>query len=207
MKSTLAILSVFLLSLFACQSLKYKSDIGFLNSAQANSPEYLVKINGKFCKDIDGMIGLCAKRIKSNEKITFVLDKRPYSYRVNVECSSLVDFSLSIDVLANSSFEFEITPDKFPEAKTFTCIGEVFPQDREEEVSAFWHTRFVVYDKSYQARESINVQGDQLVLGQHAKYTLLNEEKNISKKTSYNFKDVKRAWSESEIMRMNFYGY
>lgn len=207
MKTSFIIFFILILLACACESLKYKSDLGFLNSAQANSPEYLVKINGSYCKDMDGHIGLCAKRIKSNEKIIFVLDKRPYSYRLNVNCSSLVDFKLSVDVLENSPFEFEISPDKFPEIKSFTCIGEVFPQDRKEEVSAFWHTRFIVYDKKYQARESIYVQDDLVVLGQHAKHSVLNDDKFISKKATYNFKGVKRAFSESELMRMNYYGY
>ena len=208
MKSITLLTFIFvLLAAISCQQMKYASDLGFLNSAQANSPEYLVKINGKFCKDLDGQIGLCAKRVKSDEKITFVLDKRPYSYRLNVDCSSLVDFKLSVDVLEDNVFEFSIDPELFKEAKSFTCIGEVFPQDRPQEVSAFWHSRFVVFDKEYQARESIYVQGKNLILGQNAKYSILNEEKTIKKKTAVNSDRVEKAYSESDAMRFNYWGY
>lgn len=187
--------------------MKYSSDFGFLNSAQANSPEYLVKINGKFCKDIDGEIGLCAKRVKSNEKISFILDKRPYSYRLNVECSSAVNFKLNVDVLENSAFEFSIDPSQFSESKSFTCIGEVFPQDRKEEVSAFWHSRFIVFDKNYQAREMIYSFDGALILGQNAKYSLLNEEKQVKHKATVKANGIFKAYSESDAMRFNYHGY
>lgn len=208
MNRTISFLLLFiLLTACSCQPIKYQADLGFLNSAQANSPEYLVKINGKYCKDMDGQIGLCAKRIKSNEKIRFIMDKRAYSYRLNVGCSSLVDFNLSVDVLENAVFEFSIDPEAFKEAKSFTCIGEIFPQDRKEEISAFWHTRFVVVDENYQGRESIYSQDGILVLGQNAKYSLLNEDKIIKKKASVKSDGVEKAYSESETMRFNYYGY
>lgn len=208
MKTNVAFLLFFiLLTACSCQPLKYKADLGFLNSAQANSPEYLVKINGKFCKDLDGEMGLCAKRIKSNEKISFILDKRAYSYRLNVSCSSLVNFKLSVDVLENANFEFSIEPEAFQEAKSFTCIGEVFPQDRSESVSAFWHSRFIVVDKLYQGREEIYSQDGALILGSNAKYTLLNEDKIIKKKTAIKADGISKAYSESETMRFNYYGY
>jgi hypothetical protein len=196
-----------LLILVACGQLEYRADLNFLNSAQANSPEYLAFINGKPCKDMDGQIGLCAKRIRSDEKITMALDKRPYAYRLNVVCSSNVDFKLSVDVVEDKPFSFDILPASFGGLKSFTCTGEVFPQDRPQEVSAFWHARFVIYDKNYQAREEIYSARDTIIFGQHAKYTLVNDEIVLKKKTTYNFKKVKRAFSESELMRFNYYGY
>jgi hypothetical protein len=203
----LFLLFVTFFTITSCQSMKYASDLGFLNSAQANSPEFLVKINGKFCKDVDGQIGLCAKRVKSNEKISFILDKRPYSYRLNVECSASINFKLNVDVIEDTVYEFSISPESFQEQQSFTCVGEVFPQDRPQEVSAFWHTRFVVFDKNYQARESIYSANGQLILGQNAKYSLLNEEKPISKKTAVKAAGIEKAYSESETMRFNYYGY
>lgn len=192
----------------SCQHLlPYKPDTGFLNSAQANSPEYLVRINGVYCKDMDGSIGLCAKRVRSDEKISFHLDSRPYAYRLNVTCSSNVGFNLSIDILQNASFDFDIDAGKFSNSKSFTCVGEVFPQDREESVSAFWHARFVVYDKDYQAREAIYSDGKNVILGQYAKYSVINDDIKLKNTSVYKFKDIKRAFSESEMMRFNYYGY
>jgi hypothetical protein len=206
MKTFLPLILI-LVTACSCKPIKYTSDFGFLPSAQANSPEFLVKINGKYCKDMDGRIGLCAKRVRSNEKIILVLDARPYSYRLNVNCSSLVDFNLSVDVAQNAAFSFEIHPDSFQEVKSFTCIGEVFPQDRPQEVSAFWHSRFVVFDKEYQERESIYSDGEHLVLGQNARFSLLNEEKAVSKKTRVKAAGINKAYSESETMRFNYWGY
>lgn len=198
---------VLLISACACKGIRYSSDLGFLNSAQANSPEYLVKINGSFCKDMDGSIGLCAKRIKSESEISFKLDPRPYSYRLNVSCTSSVNFNLSVDVEKNQSFSFKIPPEAFNGLLSFTCIGEVFPNDREESVSAFWHSRFVVFDKNYQAREQIYTRGEYLILGQNAKYSLINEEIQVKNKAVYKIEEPTKAYSESQLMRFNYWGY
>lgn len=209
MKLLLTFSLFFLLIIIAsCQSvIKYKSDLGFMNSAQANSPEYLVKVDGSVCKDMDNQVGLCAKRVKSDHVISFKMDKRPYSYRLNVKCSSQVDFSLSKDIPEEENFEFSIEASQYSEVTSFTCFGEVFPQDRPQTISAFWHVRFVVFDKNYQAREQIYSMDDRLILGQNAKYSLLNETILVKHKTNTKLAPVKRAYSESEVMRFNFYGY
>lgn len=206
MRSFLIICSM-LITACACKDIKYKPDIGFIPSAQANSPEFLVKINGSVCKDMDNQVGLCSKRISSDKALSFKMDVRPYAYRLNVECSAVINFSLSRDIPSGQSAEFSIEPSQFSEAKSFTCIGEIFPQDREEEVSAFWHARFLVFDKNYQGREEIYPLGADLILGQNAKYTLLNEQKFLTKKVKTDLKGVQKAYSESESMRFNYYGY
>lgn len=198
---------IIVLSACACKGINYHSDIGFLNSAQANSPEYLVNINGSYCKDMDGGIGLCAKRIKSGSDISFKLDPRPYSYRLNVTCTSTVNFRLTVDVDKDQRFSFKIPPEAYRDLLSFTCIGEVFPSDREESISAFWHSRFVVIDQAYQAREQIYPSGEYLVLGQNAKYSLINEEIQLKNKATYKIQNPKRAYSESQLMRFNYWGY
>lgn len=199
-------LLIALVTFVSCQHIKYRADIGFLNSAQANSPEYLVLIGSKVCKDMDGIVGLCSKRVRSDRNIEFKMDKRPYGYRLNVTCSSNVNFTMSIDVLPEKSFEFSLPHENFSLVKSFTCLGEVFPMDRDQEVSAFWHARFVVYDGSYQAREKISQQGDYLVLGQSARHISVDG-KMVSKKTAIKASGVKQVYTESEQMRINYYGY
>ena len=190
----------------SCTPLKYEADIGFLNSAQANSMEYLVKIGNKTCKDVDGIVGLCAKRIASNEDAVFNLEKRPYGYRLNVECSKAIDFKLSIDVLKETNFSFKIPSANYGEEKSFTCIGEVFPDDREQSVSASFSVRFIIFDAQYRSREEIYYDKKLLVLGKNAKYINVDG-KEYEKAPAIKIKKFTTAYSESEMMRFNYAGY
>lgn len=201
----------FLFLLASCNSLKYESDIGFLNSAQANSMEYYTLVNGSPCKDMDGKIGLCAKRVNSNQELKFSMDAKPYSYRFNLTCSSAIDSDFSIDIEKEKPFSFLIKPEKFSSVKSFTCIGEVFPHDRNQEVSANWSVRVIVVDSEYQERELIyktkEKEKEFLVLGKHALYSNLNG-KIYKKKTKLELeKPDSFAYSESERMRFNYWGF
>lgn len=201
------IIFIVLAVLAACSPLAYKDDVGFLNSAQANSMEYLAKVNGKACKDLDGLVGLCAKRISNAEDINFSFDARPYSYRLNVKCTKELQFELSVDVLENKAFTFKIPKEKFSDLLSFTCIGEVFPDDREGQVSASFQVRFIVFDSQYRAREQIYFEGSNIVLGEHSKYAQVDG-KSYKEKTFVKLKTKPRmAYSESAMMRFNYYGY
>lgn len=199
------------LTVLSCQNLKYQSDIGFLNSAQANSAEYLVMINGKHCVDMDRKVGLCAKRIKSDRSLDFSLEPKPYNYRFTLTCSSSIDSNFSIDIIKNQKYSFSIEPDKFSNVRSFTCIGEIFPNDRDQEVSANFQVRVVIVDSEYIEREIIyekpKKRKNYVILGKHAKYSNVNgkiyKEKTAVKVDSRRIK----AYSESERMRFNYYGY
>lgn len=193
------------LLLSGCNSLKYESDIGFLNSAQANSMEYYAKINGTPCRDMDGIVGLCTKRLASNQELKIEMDARDYAYRFNLQCTSTLGVDFSQDVLAGKAFSFAISPEKFRDVRSFTCIGEVFPQDRDQEVSANWSVRVVVYDSQYQPREIVYVYENHLIFGKHARY-ITADGKRYSKKTSLKGADqIRFAYSESERMRFNYW--
>lgn len=209
-KKNFVLLSAYLtMALFgaSCQQLKYVSDSAFMNSAQANSAEYLARINDSVCKDVDGIIGLCAKRIKSDSPVKFSLDKRPYNYRLNVTCSSDIGFNLSVDVLSEKEFSFLIPAENISRVLSFTCIGEVFPADRSQQASAFWHSRFLVIDKNYRPREQIYTDERGANVGQHALHITLNDDKSYRKKTVIKSKRIKRIYSESQQMRFNYAGY
>lgn len=198
------------LLLLSCSPIKYESDIGFLNSAQANSMEYLVRVNGAACKDMDGGIGLCAKRVASDKPIAFKMDAREYAYRFNLQCTSTINSDFSIDIQKEKPLEFSITPEKFAAVKSFTCIGEVFPQDRDQEVSANWSVRVVVVDSAYLPREIIYSETDgkksYLVMGKHAKYVSVGG-KIAKSSTRVKVEDINiEAYSESERMRFNYSG-
>lgn len=195
----------FILIIISCSSINYKPDTGFLNSAQANSLEYLVRVNGTICKDMDNNIGLCAKKLASDEKLNFSMDARGYAYRFNLRCTRAIDSDFSIDVERDQPLKFSIEPLRFHEVKSFTCIGEIFPHDRDQEISANWSLRVVVYDENYLPREIIYRRGDHIVFGQHARYVNLNG-KRYKKKPVIKFKEkIYFAYSESERMRLNYY--
>ncbi len=199
---------VFVAALASCSTLKYEADIGFLNSAQANSKEALVHINDALCKDMNGKPGLCATRIRSDLPLRFRQHAMPYGYKLVFTCSSAIGADDSWSVPAGQDFEFHIKPIQFSTVRLFTCIGEIFPQDRLNELSAAWSVRAEVVDAEYKPRESIYHTGSHLVLGQHAKYAVVCDPKckNYKKKTYVRASKNARAWSESEVMRFNFYG-
>lgn len=203
---SILLLAAVALSVSSCKELEYEADSGFLNSAQANSMEYLAVINGKVCKDLDGLVGLCAKRIASNEDLNFSFDSRPYSYRLDIRCTSTINSDFAVDVLKDKPYSFKIPFSKFATERSFTCIGEVFPQDRAQEVSATFSIRVIVKDAAYRAREEIYQEQGYVVLGKNALYAKIDS-RNYEKNTVVKMKKFTKAYSESERMRFNYVGY
>ena len=194
----------------SCTSLKYVDDKYFLVAAQANSPEFPVSINGKKCADVDGIPGLCTKRVKSNTSIFIRHDARPYAYRFDLRCTKELGESQTFNVLKDSKFEYEIKPEKFLNLTSFICVGEIFPTDREEAVSASWKLFANVVDEKYVSREVLQFQESKgklfLVFGQHSLYAMVDgkayKEKTMIEVKSRNVK----AYSESHNMRFNSVG-
>lgn len=201
---------LFLLGASRCTSIKYEDDVNFLNSAQANAFEWMVMVDGKVCKDLDGEVGACTKRIKSDHSPTLKHDSRPYAYQVQLKCSQgsgVEDFSQ--DVEANKSWSYKIEASKIT-ATSFTCIGEAFPQDRDNKLSAKWQVRFLVYDVEYERREILQGDSRGFLFGRfakHAKACSSSGCKNFYKTTAVKFKNGIKAYSESELMRFNYLGY
>lgn len=201
----------------SCASLKYSDDVGFLVSAQADSPEFPVFINGKICKDTDGIPGLCSKRIRSNEPLVIKMDPRPYAYTIRMACTKELGESQAFAVPKNAPFEHAIAPEKFSSLKSFICIGEIFPDDRDLPISAKWEFRAKVEDRIYAQRETpyIRAKGKKnyLVLGQYAKFSNVFDEgqwKAYKEKTIVEIKgDPAKvvAYSESFNCRFNSIGF
>jgi hypothetical protein len=204
---------LFAILLVGCNSLPYKSDAGFLNSAQANSNEALVMVNGSVCKDMDGRPGACLKQVSSEEDIVILLHARPYSYKLDVRCSTPLGISFPVSVPKDDSFDFTISKEVMEPFLSFTCKGEIFPDDRDQQISMSWHLRIVIYDAKYRKREVMyktERSGKKyLVLGSHAKYAYVCDDKgckDYKKKTIVRIHGEPVAWSESEVMRLNTYG-
>lgn len=227
----MAAILAFVLSLQSCQwNLKYAADLGFMNSAQAQSYEFLVYVNGKPCKDMNGKEGLCALNIENNRKIILRHDARPYDYRFTMQCSSQIQNVLvngelgvvptSIDVVkAGQPLELTFLPEHYNFYYDFTCKGNVNPLDRDNTISAKWVIKIFTIDSNYQKREQIYTEesGNEtaFIFGQHAKYVnICINDKCQTKKNKpvlvFKTKEIKNAsiftYSESELMRFNYYG-
>lgn len=203
------------LALAACNSLPYKDDVGFLNSAQAQSTEFPVYLNGRLCTDTEGYVGLCAKRVKSTEDLVFKFDPQPYAYLLTVNCTSGVKPVPPATVPAGEGYSFTLKASDFSEFVSFTCIGEVSPQDRDPPISAKWHVRVVVYDAQYTMRERIYVTSrkgrNYLVLGQFARSGWVYDAgrwQQHNKATVVQLRgnpEEAKAYTESFAMRFNYY--
>lgn len=205
-------MKVFILLVFiliGCTQLKYKSDIGFLNSAQANSPEFPLKINGKTCKDSEGKIGLCSFRIKSDEDLRINLLSWPEDRKINFTCSDNIDFNKSFHVPKKKDFTASITSLDFSDDLSFTCIVKIFRANDEQKISYMAKFHITIVDSKYQGREEIYRLNDHLIIGQHSYYTIING-KAYRHKTSHRIKkenDVLKVLSVSEMGRINSYGF
>lgn len=224
MIKNIILLVIFLLA-FSCETIQYVDDLKFINSASANSPEFPVFINGKLCKDIDGIPGLCSKRIKQTDEISITAEKQQYEYRIYIKCSKGTGVDLSLDIAAYTDFKYTIKPVTFPDTLLFTCLFEIYPKDREivdpkNGISSLAEVRFVVVDPRYIARESMFVsklKNDYyLVLGSNAKYSRVwdfKKDKQIIWNV-YNQAAIKihspdkvKAMSESYMGRFNNFGF
>lgn len=200
-----------LLLVMGCTAIEYSTDSGFLNSSQANSFEAPVLINGKICKDMDGHVGLCTKQIKSNRPLEIEQPPMVYSYDLVLRCTSALEQSKTYTV--EKGKKFSLTISDFKNLKSFQCIGELFPSDRDVEVSAKWSLLVKIADKKYTERETIYRASGHLVLGLHARSSRVCYKNG--KCIRYNKKTILRdtrnkiamAYSESETMRFNYYGY
>ena len=210
------VLALALVGASRCTSLPYKDDLGFLVSAQADSPEFPLTINGKPCKDLDGILGLCTMRVQSNNGVRFDIDTQNYSYHLDVKCTATISSDFGVDVLKNSKYSFTIDPAKFSSVESFVCIGEVFPNDRPQPLSAKFEVRIKVVDAKYEAREVIYPFMDRgknwLVLGEYARTAWVCDAgkcKEHSKDTAVEVSDPKTATaiSQSYNMRYNSYGF
>lgn len=210
MRILLSVIILFVVFI-GCTHIKYKDDLGFYNSAQANSFEFMVRVNGSLCKDVDGKIGFCAKQIGSKENLTFHQDAMPYAYQLKIDCSGDI-YYLERSIDKNKAVDIVIPKENFNKYRAFSCKGFVQPDDRPEEICAKWRAEIIVYDdEKYLPREEIYTfkkkKKKYLVLGKYAFHSNVNG-KSYKKKTAVKIKSDKvKGWSESYLMRYNYYGY
>ena len=204
-----------LLLVVSCTSLKYVSDDGFVLPTTGGSLESLVFIDSMPCKDMEGMIGVCTKRLVRDRDLEIELPPRDYAYNVNVTCSANINFSNNYDVPEKSTFTVKINKDLYDDEKQFFCIGSIAPMDRGVVTHKF-EIRVRLVDTDYIKRNNITVyeKGSSyyLITGQYAKYVQVFKDgkwKYYNKKPFIKVKkkDLKKikVISESESGRLNYF--
>ena len=201
------ILFIFLIIItISCNQLKYKSDAKFMNSSNANSFEYPIRINKKMCVDLDQNPGLCVLHHNKANILTLSIDSRPYSYTLDLVCPDL-GYQEQFQVPKGKKFTTSFDRGDVLGARSIVCIGEIFPADREL-VSAKFTIIIKLVDSAYIRRTKIFAYPNDalLVIGGNALYTTF-EGKTKRKKTTIKLKEGQKVYSESYNMRFNAYGY
>ena len=203
-----------LVSLLGCthKEIPYRPDVGFLVSAVADSPEVPVMIDGYNCMDMSGRPGLCSLRLKQHRILKFDFAPRQYAYRIHLTCSKATGFDKSFDVGGEKPLQIEIHYKHYEKLSSFICIGEVFPKDREDKISATFEVRVKVVNNEYVEREEMRIEqdGDEyyLVTGEHALFSRIYDQgewKSYKKQTKVQVYDILalQGYSESYSFRVN----
>ena len=162
----------FILFLFvlSCQTKgeTYRHDLGFKLPAESNSFEFPVRLNGYVCQDITGKSGLCYLRIKEGGGVILELSSRMYTYNLALSCTDKLDVDKTFYVEKGKDFTLAITDSGL---SSFGCIGEIFPEDRKENISSKFEFRVKVVSKDYIEKNSIHLDGDKLSLGNDSLYS------------------------------------
>lgn len=216
MRNLISLLIV-IICFVGCASCEYKPDVA-INNAQAGDPSFPVIIQAKnineICKDSQGKVGLCSFRVyrDSDPGITIKVIERPYSYNFKMSCADQLGFPpIDYPVVKDKPYSVTIPNKLFVNIeKTFTCNGELYPNDRETASILFrFHISLVKAD--FQELETpIRIQ-DVISLGEHALYSICGDSagiKTFHKKTYFEDKEKKYKWCmvESQSGRTAFNG-
>lgn len=199
----------------SCGGIPYNDDVGAQASAQANSHEVPVRVQGEVCRDLKKKPGACMVQIKSDEAVRVRIDPMDYSYRLLITCTTGMDVPASVSVAANQVYTLTIEPKVFQDFRTFSCIGEISPDDRPQQLSGKWRMSAIVVDASYQKMDGMYV-GNQdnknyLVNGENCRTAwILMDGKwtRYSKTTAVEIKgplEGVRGYCESMAMRYTSY--
>jgi hypothetical protein len=195
----------FTLLIFGCVNIPYRDDTGTVSAIEANSPEALIKINGKDCKDMDGNVGACMFRTSATNDITFTIEPLPYPYGIVFDFTDTLDSDFSTEVKANEPYIFVLSHSKFESQQVFNGTIDILPLDGRQNIpiSVFAAFRAVVVAPSYQKLEIPNKQGKYIILGEHAYYANVDEE-FFFKKPWIKKNDYHSIWVESYLGRRSY---
>ena len=215
------LLLVLLFSACSCKPIEYVDDLGeaFIPSGIAGTPQYIAKINDKFCLDADGQPGGCYVKYPWDKPTVISIMGQPYAYKLKLTCSEWITINpgveqpsqMAFDVEANSPQVVIIPVSGYNNEVAFTCIGRIYPRDRPEPMSAFFEFRARLFDPAFRQREAIYFKDGVQTFGEHALYTkILNDEawEDLRPKTTQiRTKQPFMSYSESYSMGVNTYGF
>ena len=193
----------------ACNDLEFERDITFINSAMANSPEFYIKLNNVDCKDVEGMIGFCAKRIRSDQDITISALPQQYDYQFMLDCTDYINSDIAFIVPKGTLLIHKLPHIKYEDVNLFNCTVDILPEDRSEPIAAFARFQVVVVDNQYTSLPVVMRYDDYIILGKYAYKSLVFEGSkltNLNEVTTYETTSNK-AIVESYNMRYTYYGF
>ena len=208
-----SIVGSLLLCSCACNGLTYQDDASFLVSAQADSPEFPVVVNGHLCTDNEGDVGLCSKRISSTESLNLSFDPQNYAYLLTIRCSGGVLIP-DATVPANQAYSYTVNHIDMNSTEDFICLGEINPQDRTPPIQAQFEIHVKIYDAKYMKREAMYIQKESddnyLILGEYARdsWVFDSKWKHYSQATIVKVESDPsnvKAYSGSYVMRYNYF--
>jgi hypothetical protein len=165
------LVSILLLSTFLV-SCEYEDDFQFMSDARGNLFSEEVYLNNDLCRDMSNTTGACTLQIPSTAPLKYLIAARPYSYRLTLVCSKKISFELTRQVKEMEVLEFAIPNSNFENETSFTCIGEIFPEDRIQAVSAKFETRIKVFNPNLIRLDKPSVRSENnkkyIVLGKYS---------------------------------------
>src|SRR3990167_7146475 len=89
----LAAIALCSLGVNSCESLPYKSDLGLMAASDADSFEMKLRVNGYWCRDIEGKEGECVYSVREGDDLSFEfhLPPGPGALRIFVPNRSVVN--------------------------------------------------------------------------------------------------------------------
>lgn len=213
-KAFFLLLTVWLV--FSCKQLDYEDDLTYTSPGEANYPDYFVLVNNKPCVDMTGSVGLCAYKHDESIPLSFKLLKQSYAYKLDFRCgnSEGMVFTKVIDVLKDDEASFTIDDETLYGQRYLNCIGDIFPQDRENNASSFFEVRIRLHKDTYinpsEIYTTIHNGNKYLILGEHAYRAKIKTENKwhyLKKKTYFKYdSDIQFAVAETKNMRRSYYG-
>lgn len=171
-RKILGILVALFFGAAACVGLEYEEDLLVMGSAAAGSPEFPVTVNGKLCRDNDGLPGFCAVRHQRGADFEVRVETLQYDATVEWDCTRAVQpFTETYTVRkGDPAKKLTVGKEMFGLSRVFSCTVKVLPLDRPEPIASFARISVSLVDEKYIALPRPYPSGRGFVFGSNAHY-------------------------------------